>query len=211
MLSVIYTTGYFILIPLILFILAWKVWDSSEWIKTDQKSWPNRSKAEESRKKRMDFNKAVVLFLVCSLILLSSWGFIASEISDSAMREEIVGGEGFRPIIRDPVIDQLGPSYDTDSIINEMEARSHFWLPELVKEVVDLDELTSIPGRLAIYRLTGERYIITYTYLSPMPITQVYGFVFYRGETGELMIMEEAEETHIFPTHPNQSGDIADL
>lgn len=153
--------------------------------------------------------KIQVLTVILLLILLPTWGMISSEITHKEMHSEMVFIGGQYTTI-DPVLNSIGPSYNTKDIIREMEENPGAWLPELVDEVVDIDELTRFPGRIALYRLTKNRYIITYTYLAPIPITRGYGFQ-YTETDGERIIIAENSGTYIFPMDPSATGKLADI
>ncbi|MGM0509791.1 MAG: hypothetical protein ACQESD_01510 [Thermoplasmatota archaeon] len=174
-------------------------------------SHKNKSKknADIVRNEKTKMRKYEAMVAVILLLVVLSWSPAASDIADQGVHREIKGQGGALEIyITDPVIHSLGPSYDTDSMIEEMEEKPRIWLPEEVDDYVDLEDITRLPGRLAIYRLYGGRYIITYTYLSPFPIIKAYGFLL--NDNGDEIIHFSGEDTILYPFNPARAGDIAD-
>ncbi len=204
---------YYLLVPSALIIASWKLWNDIGYSDIMKSVWIKESTREEQRKAKKNAYKTIVIFVII-ILCLPLWGITASELAERQIRREVIGGTVFSPTIVDPVIHSLGPSYDTHEIIEEMEANPQRWQTEGIKERVDFDELTSVPGRLAVYRLRN-RIILTYTYLAPFPIVRSFGFQYQEvegpdGET-ELQFLVEREETYLFPFNPGSAGDIADF
>ncbi|MFP4000345.1 MAG: hypothetical protein ACLFU5_00380 [Thermoplasmata archaeon] len=75
------------------------------------------------------------------------------------------------------------------------------WYIEDVREEIDLDRLTRLPGSLAVYYLdkseAGEFMVITYSYLSPVPITRYFVFFVFEDEASLFK-----EDTLVYPENP---------
>ncbi len=151
--------------------------------------------------------KYEAIFVVFLIAFLPLWSHSASIYADSMMHNEYRGGltaMGRAYGSLDPVKSQLGPSYDIEHIKKSMEEKPGFWMPEEVEEQIDLDKLTRVPGRLALYRLKDRRYVVVYTYMAPYPIIKSYGF--YQTTDYELVLL--SEKTTIFPLSPNRAGKV---
>lgn len=206
---------YFALIPVFPIVLIGVLWyEKNKFDFFKASSMSKKLKWREtisSQLKRIKRYEVITIFIL--LLVLPSWGYFASEVSDTQMHREMRGGTG--PMgsaysVRDPVIESLGPSYDTGSIINEMRSKPDIWLPHKFDEMVDLNDLTDIPGRLAVYRLYGSRYVLTYTYLAPYPIMRAFGFQVIEGD-GELLILSQIEKTIVFPNDPGTASRVANI
>ncbi len=202
---------YYFIVPLGIIYGIWRLWDKERgisFIKGDK--WPFKTDDNSSSNRMLDLKHIKIAFIVLLIISLPLWGLSTSLIAENNLRSEIRGGTIINPIISDPVVNTLGPSYNTDEIINEMEERRDFWMFDVLDEVIDFDNLTKIPGRLAVYQLDRGRYAVTYTYLSPIPMMRAYGFQFLLYEGGQRILAGSREETYIFPMYPDITG-IANL
>ncbi len=122
-------------------------------------------------------NRYGVIFLVVMIVSLPVWSFSSSVLLDMHMHGERVDVPGAAyPPLMDPVDDKIGPTYDVDYVIEKMEESPRRWLPSEVERHVDIKEMTRLPGILTVYRFTRNRYLITYSYIAPFPITETYGF-----------------------------------
>ncbi len=201
--------AYFALLPLGILILLRKIWYDEGYLKIANEHWTSKRKVKEVKDLEKKLKMLKVFSVLFLILVLPLWGIAASEITDRGVRTTIIG-DVFAPVIRDDVVHSLGPSYDVDSIIEEMYNRSRLWFPELINEYVDLDGMTSKPGRIGVYLLTGARYIITYTYLAPIPIVEAHGFVFRTSDNGREILFYRTE-TYIFPFNPANAGELADI
>ncbi len=201
---------YFVLLPLSIFIFLRKIWYDEGYLRIVEEQWTSVKKTSEIKELQKKLNMLKVFSVVFLILALPLWGLAASEITNRGVRTEIRGGDVFAPIIRDNVVHSLGPSFDTSNILEQMHNRSHLWFPDTISEYVDLDEMTSKPGRMAVYLLTGSRYIITYTYFAPLPIVEAHGFVFTPSDNGPEIYFHQ-HETYIFPLNPANAGEIADI
>ncbi|MBS3781549.1 MAG: hypothetical protein KGY68_02945 [Candidatus Thermoplasmatota archaeon] len=158
------------------------------------------------KKKVGEMERLQVFLIILLLLFVPLSNMVSSQIQELSIEydQKPVGGMGgsieYRQLRR-----QLGPSYDTDSIISEMETAPSYmsWYIEDVREEIDLDRLTRLPGRLAVYYLdksdAGEFMVITYSYLSPLPITQYFVFLVF-GEEASLY----KEDAFIYPESPSR-------
>lgn len=151
------------------------------------------------------------VFIVVILLFLPIWSLSASRVADSTIRHErfyLEGGKGTVTGIRDPVKYSIGPTYDIDMVKERMEERSYRWLLDQLDDHVDIDELSKVPGRLALYWLTDDkkhpkRYVVSYTYAAPYPISELYGFKMIEGEGTDLYLEYVGHETYLYPERPN--------
>ncbi|MFO8109978.1 MAG: hypothetical protein R6U17_05590 [Thermoplasmata archaeon] len=194
--------------------MSWKLWNDIKFVKVVKEGWKKKRLEVGIKKAETDAKKSIVLFTVLILICLPLWGFSASGIAETRVREERIGGSLFSPTIIDPVQSSLGPTYDTDEVIQQMQEDPR-WKFNEISERVDLDELTSVPGRIAVYTLKDYRIILTYTYLTPFPMVRAFGFNYQEIETAEgetvLHFLVEREETYLFPLNPGDIGKIANI
>lgn len=199
---------YYLLLPLGIIFLIYNIWQKRETIKgvtdfgTKEKSAP-KLKKEVSEMKKLQISLVILLLLFIPLN-----NVISHQIQEMSMQYDRmpVGGFGgsveYRQLKR-----QLGPSYDTDSIISEMEeapsAPSHgTWFIEDVREEIDLESLTRFPGKLAVYHLDksdiGEVMVIIYSYFSPLSITKAFTFTVFEEEAALYH-----EKTIMYPLDPS--------
>lgn len=213
--------AYYAIFPAIFFIGIWLLKKRGE----DLKNVKLLRRSEEIKKEKYIKNieskikKYEALFLISLLLLSGGWNFIAASYCDYSMHSQLSGSTGAKgPAYanQDPVKNSLGPSRDTDKIISRMEEEPNRWFPKEVKDQIDLEKLTMIPGHLAVYRLINSRYIITYTYASPYPIIKAYGFLIFEEEknsTDNQSEIQEAlllmkERTIMYPEDPNLAKDF---
>ncbi|MFO7791858.1 MAG: hypothetical protein R6W73_02610 [Candidatus Saliniplasma sp.] len=177
--SIILSIIYLITLPIIIIYIIWKISQEEKYL--DYIKDVDWTDVEKKRKKMYSIlretNRYALIFLISLLLILPLWSYSSSVILDRNMHKERihVPGAAYPPLL-DPVSQELGPTYDVDGALEEMEENPRVWLPDEVNRHLDMDDLTKIPGRLAIYRFTGDRYLITYTYLAPYPIIETYGF-----------------------------------
>ncbi len=206
---------YYLLIPAGLIAVSWKLWNDVGYLDIVQNRWDKNRGKKDIRKARTIAQKTSVIFTAFILVALPLWGFSSSEFMDEQIRHEVIGGTVFNPAIIDPVIHSLGPSYDSEYIIEQMKENPGRWHFEEIDEKVNFDELTSVPGRLAVYTLRDRRIIVTYTYLAPFPIVRAFGFRHreIEGPEGEpeLLFLVEREKTYLFPLNPGNVGEVADF
>ncbi len=183
-----YLFSYYLAVPLLLligYLILKRKKENVEYLtKTSTKTL--RKKGEEDKERYLrraekKMKKYQTVFVVLLLIGLPLWGYTASAYCEFTMHRELAGRRmgpmGKAYDISDPVYRSLGPSYDTDKILEKMREDNDTWLPEKVDEQINLDALTRYPGRFAVYILKDHRYILTYSYLSPYPVIKSYGFL----------------------------------
>jgi len=199
--------------PLVFIILVFLTWKRKSLVRGTSYFGRGREKdSSKTMKNKMKdirtFQVALVIFILL-FVPLAHYSF--TTLSDGMMdRNRIVRGQ--TTIIEEPVEDQIGPSSDTEGVIEEMKEEYSPWIIDGIKEEIDFDEITRIPGKLGVYyleRSLGEgvrehNIIITYSYFSPIPITRVYGFEVLPGngeEQGDIWL-EEGPNTVIYPMDP---------
>lgn len=176
---IILTIIYLITVPIVITVISWKILQESrylDYMRDVERTHADRKKDEMfSVIKKM--NKFGTVFLVVMLISLPIWNVSSAFIMDMHMHGERVDvpGAAYPPLL-DPVDDKIGPTFDVDYVIERMEESPRRWLPSEVNRHVDIEKMTRLPGILAVYRFTRDRYLITYTYIAPFPITETYGF-----------------------------------
>ncbi len=265
---------YYVILPLVLLSLVWKIWQKQKSIQGIIDFGSRRKSGSEMQDRVSEMKKLQVYLVIFLLLFMPITHIISFQIQDLTMKYDRIATGGLGGSIEYPQIEkQLGPSFDTDSIISQMETylfsldssdfrleegpvsedmiavfedegytiseRSNLteeddvwwivqdgdrkfrieesedrlevyerppshrnWFIEGVREDVDLESLTRIPGRLGVYHLNkrdaGEFLVITYSYLSPLPITRTFIF---------LVVNEEAslyqERTIVYPSDPS--------
>lgn len=155
--------------------------------------------------KKLD--RYALVFLIILLIMLPLWNFSYNVLLDRNMHKERVHVPGAYPPLLDTVSQKHGPTYDTEGALEEMEENDQVWLPDQVERYVDMEELTKFPGRLTLYRFRENRYLITYTYLAPYPITETYGFQI-REVEGEVRLLSPEHNTLIYPNIATSPDDL---
>ncbi len=198
---------YFFIIPGFIGFGVWKLWDETEFLHYFEKRKTNIKNKKIINEKKKDIKRIQIYFVLFLIISLPTWGFFSSEISDSQMSRE-VHGVGFGAFVTNPVVESLGPSYDSEKIIDKMRSNPSVWLPIILDEVVNIDKVTKYPGRLAVYRLIQDRYVITYTYLAPFPITKSYGIELIDTGDEDYKILSRGEQTVVFPLNPGDASSV---
>lgn len=264
---------YYLVLPVGLFFLIYKIWQKRKTIKGATEFGSVGKSAPELKKKVGEMKKLQISLVILLLLFLPLNNVVSHQIQDLSIENEQapVGGLG-GSIEYDQVDRQLGPSYDPDSVISDMDPylfslkksdyelekgnvsgdlREEFedrgyeleeewnlideestwwivddndkeyrieetedklevyeklptyesWFIEDVREAIDLERLTRFPGRLSVYYLDkadiGNLLLITYSYLSPLPITRTFTFLIYEGEASL-----DQENTIIYPLNP---------
>jgi len=152
----------------------------------------------------------IISTLVLLLIFLLSWHWITSELADQRMKFEIASGPA-GIYLDNPISVSLGPTYETEKLVEEIRKNESRWLPALVEDLVELKELSRGRGRVAAYRTYDGRLIIVKTYLLPYPYVKSYGLQFVETETGEKVIIKKEEKTIFYPLDPGTVGSTAKL
>ncbi len=212
MLTLLYFLIYYIGLPVILLYFYLKFRSQGEYInflgsldsKNEKKNKERREKAEEKQ------YRTRIIFTIILVVFLSSWHLVTSELADIRMRTEMkyTGGGIYR---ENPVVVSLGPTYDVNGVIETMKNKEERWLPDQVKEVVDLDQLVNFKGRIAVYRTYDQRYIITYTYVLPYPIIKSFGFKYVETDDGQIKIIKNDKRTIFYPLAPGIVNKTAKL
>ncbi len=203
---------YYILIPIgIITILAF-IYKAKDFSSGGSKFFYSHKKGEmdyleEGLISFKKFQALLVLFLLLSLPFLT---FSSIFITDQSLhRERFQSPEAKSKdyVIRDPVDKALVSTFDTRSVIEKMKKNPDYWHTDQILEQVDLNKISQIPGRLAVYRIDHEemnQVIITHTYFSPIPITKSFGFVI--TSEGKADLVEE--KTLVYPINPGAAEAI---
>lgn len=266
---------YYLVLPLSLVFVLWKIWQKNDEVKGLVEFGSKKKSGLEMKKKVGEMKKLQVYFVIVLLLFIPLTNVVSSQIQELSIEYDrepagTFGADEYPQLRR-----QLGPSYDTDSVIAEMETylfsldledyeletgyvsddlieefedrdynleegwsithedgiwwilsdeeekkyrieetESRYeiyerpplwrnWFIEEVREEVDLDRLTRLPGRLAVYflekRSPRERFlVVTYNYLSPLPITRTFAFSVFENEA---FFVEE--DIIIYPEDPS--------
>ncbi|MBS3786655.1 hypothetical protein KGY79_00500 [Candidatus Bipolaricaulota bacterium] len=212
MLTFIYFIVYFFGLPLILLYFYLRFRSQREFINffgslNSTYSKKNKERREIAEEKRYRLR---IIFVIILIVFLFSWHFITSELADIRMRREMEFGLG-GVYSENPIVVSLGPTYNVSEVIDTMNKKEERWLPDKVKEVVDLENLTNFKGKIAVYRTYDQRYIITYTYLLPYPIIKSFGFKYVKTDDGRLKIIKKDKRTIFYPLGPGIVDNTAKL
>lgn len=202
---------YFLGLPTILLYFYYKLKSQKEFIdffrnKSEgfTETGDRTSKVEKKRR------RVKIAFFIVMVLFLASWHFVASEIIDIRMSQEIQFS-GMGSYRKDPVVVSIGPTYDVKKVINTIKNKENRWIPEKICQVVNLDQLTGYPGRIAAYRTYDGRYIITFTYLLPYPVAKSFGIQYVETENGDLKIIKKDTKTVFYPFNPGSLDNTAKL
>lgn len=214
---------YYFVVPIVVFTFLWEIRKEKNYIdfmknivmQGGGEGYGVRGKFADMRKEKqkklfndsLDRLKRLQIYLVIALvIMLPLWNFAADYRTNSTIHAEILGG-GIQVQKRDPVIFEIEPTFNIDKVYREIENNPSIYRPELINKVVNLEKLTTYPGRLAVYRLIDNRIIITYSYLGLYPVLKGYGFQFIEGQG----IVVQRETTVVYPLSPGEISNLADL
>lgn len=212
--------AYYIGIPLVFGILAWEIRNEKTYLRFVKE---NQIEDEQSRygydeegvrrfdkKYMMDYISSLrrlrrlqVYIIISMLILLPIWNLAGVEEIDNNIHTEVVGPMGFYNSPADPVMYQVGPTFEVEYVKEKIKEEAKTYRPDLIDDVVDIDKLTRLPGQLAVYRLRGNRIVITYAYASPYPVMKAYAFNIIESQKGVSPIYQETSKTIIYPMQPN--------
>lgn len=210
-----YHIAYYFLLPGILLPFIWIVYQKKKTLKTYEERRSKRNKfrdtdADSRESTAKSIKKYQTIMIVLFLILLPLWHVTTTMYCDHGMHRELWGKSGYLGpaySISDPVQESIGPSYDIERVKSQMKEAPKMWGYEQVNEAIDFDELTKLPGSLAVYRIRLQRLVVTYTYLSPYPIIKTFGFMIKLVES-EPVFMLMSKDTLIFPQNPNSAGRV---
>lgn len=198
---------YYLVFPLAVLLPIFLTWKNKELIKGVSIFSFGREESSSGvlREKVSSMKNLQVVLVVAILLFVPVMNFTTSAIQDRVIQRDFGTGEGLgRGAEYNPVPDwgKVGPSYDTDAVIEEMEEYPDRWRLENLREKIDFEEITRMPGRLTVYyqeKLDWDYIIITYTYLSPLPITRLYGF-----RVIEDVVALREMETIMYPMDPSR-------
>lgn len=221
---------YYLLIPLIILIISWEIKKEKIYFyfATNEEENLKGGLIDLSRKEKEGIYdkhdeiiknsykklKRLQVFLIIALIIsIPVWHIMTVNIVHEDAHFTKVnpigpdGGGGMGEI--DPVIYEIKPTYDISSVKEKMEEYPKSFRPEIVYKAIDIDDLTKVPGKMAVYRLGNNRILVTYTYLSPYPIIKGFAINLFNNDEKIDYIVEE--ETFIYPESPGDAGDFGDI
>jgi len=176
---------YYIGVPGLIILIIWKIKQKRDFIKTfikyNKKQNDKYSSTLESNNKKL--KNLQVLFVVLILISMPVLNLAFHGLQDISMHtsRSYLSGETVYPAHIDRVDKKMGPSFNTEDVIEQME-EDRFWYLDDIREQIDLDEITRLPGRITVYLLRPtvsdcEQIVINYAYLSPIPVTRSIEFI----------------------------------
>ncbi len=203
---------YYLVFPLIFLILLGWLWKDKNYLEGSFDFFTSLQDSDNLfkniRKKKTRIKKVQTAMVVFFLIFVPTIALSSGSMTEINMhREEFyyTGPLGGYLVTRDPVRETIGPSFNTEWVIEQMKKDPSEWYTGQVLAQVDLKKIGKIPGRMKVYRMdfrTKNEIIITYTYISPIPITRVFGFrISLDGEEANLV----RRGTVIYPMDPGNT------
>ena len=181
---------YYIGVPGLIILIIWKIKQKKDFIKTftiyneDQKD--KSSATLEKDHKKLKYLQ--VLFVVLILISMPVLSLAFHGLQDISMHttRTYLSDETVYPAHIDRVENKIGPSFNIEEVIEQME-KDRGWYLDNIREQIDLDEITRVPGRITVYQLRPtisdcEQIVISYAHLSPIPITRSIEFIVLEGK-----------------------------
>ncbi len=207
-LLIVITIAYYLILPLGIIWAIMVIIKKKEYIKgTSIFSEGREDRSSSIMKEELSSIKKINLFLVIFLLIsVPLINLTSMELMDRHIQVDRSPGMGpgggviYNPV---PIWGKLGPSYNTEDVLTEMRENPRRWHLDDIKEEVDFEELDNIPGWLTVYyqdKPYWDYIILTYSYLSPLPISRVYGFRIIEGEA-----FLRHEETIVFPMNPGRA------
>ncbi len=202
----IYLLYYGIIPGLIIFIL-FKIKKKKDFIKgsnifSDRQTDRSQARIEKNSK---DLRNLQVLLIVLLLVSMPVLNFASHGLQDISIRRHrsYASWETRFPAYIDRVGEKIGPSSDIDGVIDSLDESSTDWYLDDIREQIDMYDLSRIPGRITFYQLREtmsehERIVITYSYLSPIPITRSMEFIVI-----ERTAFLEEDTTIVYPIPPS--------
>ncbi len=202
---------YYILMPGLIFLMILKIKEKAGFIKTMMILKQNRKRRtsdilKENKKALRNLQVLFVVLLLVSMPVLNLTFYGLQDISMHRSRNYL-SGETVFPAHFDLVDEKLGPGFDTEDVIQQMEEKRDIErYMEDIQYYVSLDELTQLPGWLTVYLMretssTYQRIVINYAYLSPVPITRSIEFVIVEKEA-----FLESDNLVVYPMSPSRAA-----
>ncbi len=200
---------YYIGIPGLLFVTIWRIKQKSDFIKGSIKFGGKEKVSAEIESEKSKLKKLQILFVVLLLISVPALNLTFYGIQDISMHRtrSYASEQTIFPGHIDRVGSRIGPTFDTEAVIKQMEDAEHVdWYLEDIRDQIDLDKLVRSAGRITIYKLKRtlndhERVVINYAYLSPIPMTRYIEFVVVKGEA-----FLEADNLVVYPMPPSMAA-----
>jgi len=212
---------YYVITPAIFLIICWQLRKEKRYLYfvctegkklkgatkrfRDYDKEKNLKSNDDTLKKSYEKIKKLQIYLVIALIIiLPLLNFITADLAHEhahITKVEPTGMDAGSMLgERDPVMFEIKPSYDIGSIKEKMKEESKTFRPYIVFKSINIDELTKVPGKMAVYRLIDNRILITYNYISPCPIMK--GFAIRLYEDGEDITYSVNQKTYVYPDFP---------
>ena len=221
---------YYLLAPLICLILGWEIRKEKIYLSfaaDEEKELENsfeglaRSRRDKIHEKHDDIIKSSynrikrlqVYLVIALLIIIPTWHIVTADLVHEMSHVEKVtpvglGAGGALGEI-DPVRYEIKPSYDIDSVKKQMKENANIYKPDIVFNVIDIDDLTTIPGKLGVYRMMNNRILVTYTYLSSYPIMKAFAIILTEDDPGQSYLAYE--ETFVYPDSPSSTSEFEEI
>ncbi len=199
---------YYIGIPGLIILTIWKIKKKTDFIKGfvifGEKRIDRYSPLLKKHNKDLqNLQILLVIMILISMPLLNLTFYGLQDISMHRSRSYL-SGETVFPGHIDRVGGKIGPSFDTDDVIEQMETDRYIdWYLGDIREQIDLDELDRFPGRITVYQIRRtmsgpEKIVVVYSYLSPVPITRSIQFIVLQEKA-----FLEADTTVVYPMPPS--------
>ncbi|MBS3817224.1 MAG: hypothetical protein KGY76_06645 [Candidatus Thermoplasmatota archaeon] len=198
---------YYLGIPGLIIFVVWKMKEKRDFIESMEELNDNKIGAysdalTDSKKNLKKIQVVFVVLFLMSMPVLNLTGNTLQNISLHSTRDYGSWETDFLAVI-DRVGREIGPSFDTDEVIEQLEENKDRWYLEDIQNQISFQEISQVPGTLAVYQLREitsdfERIVITYDYLSPIMITKYIEFIIVEDEA-----FLEAEKTILYPMPPS--------
>jgi len=183
---------YYIGIPTLIAFLLWKIKQQKDFIKAF--STYNKDQEDDVDLTLEENNKILrnlqILFVVLILISLPVLNLTFHGLQDISMHRTryYLSDETVYPAHVDRVNEKIGPSLNTEEVLERMKkAEYEDWHLDDIRAQIDLEDILRFPGRVTVYKLASttsmpEQIVISYSYLSPIPITRCLEFIIIEGK-----------------------------
>jgi len=203
---------YYIGVPALILFIIWRIKQKRDFIQgfsifSDEKKDKSSAVLEKNNKQLKNLKILLVIFILISIPALNLTFHGLQDISMRRSRNYMSWETEF-PAHFDYVVQKIGPNFDGETVIEQMEEDSRDWYLDDIGDQVDLGDIVSSPGRITVYRLRStqahpERIVITYSYLSPLPITRSIEFIVLEDKA-----FLEADNFIVYPMPPSTAAPI---
>lgn len=203
--------GYYALFPIVFVILSFYLYR----YRHDLKALSNLENKDKVIKKSIKksysrIKKLEALFIICIILFIPFTYFLGASYTETMMHREERGGTsafGRSYPIMDPVVYEIKPTSDLDKLKSKMNETESIWHPDDLLDKINLERLDKYPGKFAAYRLRDNRIIVTFQYISPVPVLNSYGFSLVPvNETEKVLLM--SKRSIVFPSNPDTASRV---